>query len=162
MRTLSTLVLPALLLLAVPAHAQTQSSTNRMSTGSGTVNPAREVDAGDLGPARSLIGKPIVYRYKGGTVGTIRDVVPGDDGRQKLVVDLKDGHRQVMLDSSEVDRRGNRIQLMIDPEQVAGLPNYQGGMGQGTMGQSGMGRGMGQGGMGQGNMSGNRPMGTAQ
>ena len=118
MRTILTLALPALLLLAVPAAQAQTRSQDRMTTG-------REAEAGDLGPARSLIGKTIVHRYQGGTVGTIREVVTGEDGKQKLVVDLRGSQRQVMLDTSEVDRRGNRIQLMLDPEQVAGLPDYQ-------------------------------------
>lgn len=131
MRALLTLALPALL-LAVPVQAQTQSQTqyqDRTTTG-------REAEAGDLGPARALVGKAVVHRYQGGTVGTIREVVTGDDGRQKLVVALRDGGRQVVLDTSEVDRRGNRIQLMLDPEQVAGLPDYQGQAGMGAVGSS--------------------------
>ncbi|WP_448188933.1 hypothetical protein [Azospirillum sp. sgz301742] len=137
MRTLLTLALPVVLLLSTPALAQMQSqSRDRTSTGSGMTNPSREVDASDVTPSRNLIGKPITYRYQGGTAGTIRDVVTGDDGRPKLVMETRDTRRQVVLDLSEVRRRGNGVQLMIDPEQVAGLPDFQGQGSMGTMGRS--------------------------
>ncbi|PWC37358.1 hypothetical protein [Azospirillum sp. TSO22-1] len=152
MRTILTLTLPALLLLAAPAGAQTASRSDQMSTGSGRVDPRREVDASDVVPSRALIGKPVTYRYKGGTAGTIRDFVTGDDGRQKIVMDVKGSGRHVVLDTSEVRRQGNGVQLMIDPEQVAELPDYQnqGGMGTmgGTMGGQ-MGKGRSTGGTGQ-------------
>ncbi len=156
MRTLLTLALPALLLAAAPAQAQMQSQArDSMSSGSGRTNPSREAEAGDLGPARSLIGKTVVHRYQGGAVGTIRDVVTGDDGRQKLVVALRGSQRQVVLDTAEVDRRGNRIRLMLDPEQVAGLPDYQSQSSMGTMGRT-------TGGQMGGGMMGATPGGTAQ
>ena len=149
MRTLLTLALPAALLLAVPAHAQMQSqygASGATGAGSGTVNPAREVEASDIAPTRNLIGKSVVHRHQGGTAGTIRDVVTGDDGRPKLVMETRDTRRNVVLDLSEVRRRGNAIQLMLDPEQVATLLDYQpqsnmGTMG-GTMGGGTMGGGM--------------------
>ena len=142
MRTLLMLALPAALLLAAPAEAQMQSqSSDRTATGSGMTNPSREVDASDVTPSRTLIGKPIMYRFQSGSAGTIRDVVTGDDGRPKLVMETRDTHRQVVLDLSEVRRRGNGVQLMIEPEQVAGLPEYQG-QGQGGM-MGNMGRSMG-------------------
>lgn len=117
MRTLLTLALPALL-LAAPANAQGWPQT---ATG-------REAEAGDLGPLANLVGTSIVYRHQPGTVGTVRQIVTGDEGRPKLVVALRDSGRQVILDPAEIDRRGSRIQLMLDPEQVAGLPGYPGGM----------------------------------
>jgi len=134
MRTILTLALPALLLVAAPAGAQTSSGSDQMSTGSGRVDPRREVDASDVVPSRNLIGKPITYRYQGGTAGTIRDFVTGDDGRQKIVMDVRGTGRHVVLDMSEVRRRGNGVQLMIEPEQIAGLPDYQNQGSMGTMG----------------------------
>ncbi|WP_431858965.1 hypothetical protein [Azospirillum sp.] len=134
MRTILTLTLPALLLLAAPAGAQTSSRSDQMSVGSGRVDPRREVDASDVRPSRNLIGKPITFRHQGGTAGTIRDFVTGEDGRQKIVMDVKGTGRHVVLDMSEVRRQGNGVQLMIDPEQVAGLPDYQS---QGSMGSMG-------------------------
>jgi len=144
MRAILTLTLPALLLLAAPAGAQTSSRTDQMSTGSGRVDPRREVEASDVVPSRNLIGKPITYRHQGGSAGTIRDFVTGEDGRQKIVMDVRGSGRNVVLDMSEVRRRGNGVQLMIDPEQVAGLPDYQSQGSMGTMGGSmGGQRGMG-------------------
>lgn len=134
MRTILTLALPALLLLAAPAGAQTASRSDQMSAGSGRVDPRREVEDRDIAPSRALIGKPVTYRFQGGSAGTIRDFVTGDDGRQKIVMDVKGSGRHVVLDMSEVRRQGNGVQLMIDPEQVAGLPDYQNQGGMGTMG----------------------------
>lgn len=117
MRILLTLALPALL-LAAPVNAQ---GWPQAATG-------REAEAGDLGPLANLVGTSIVYRHQPGTVGIIRQIVTGDQGRPKLVVALADGGRQVILDPAEIDRRGTRIQLMLDPGQIPGLPGYPGGM----------------------------------
>jgi len=91
-------------------------------TGNDPANP----DHWDVVPTTELIGKTVMHRYENRPVGTVRSIVNGEGGTPMLAVRLAEGDRTVLLGPADVERRGERIQLMLEPERLAGLPNYTG------------------------------------
>lgn len=126
MRAILAAATAALLLSTAPVPAQQgRSATNDPS------NPANW----DVAPTSELIGKPVMHRFENRPVGTVRSIVRGDDGTPMIAVRLADGDRTVLLGSADVERRGERIQLMLEPERLAALPDYTGPATSGSSGQ---------------------------
>ncbi|HYH18801.1 MAG TPA: hypothetical protein VD995_09280 [Azospirillum sp.] len=117
MRAILAAAATALLLANAPASAQ-----QGRSAANDPANPANW----DVTPTTELIGKTVMHRFENRPVGTVRSIVRGDDGTPMLAVRLAEGNRTVLLGPADVERRGERIQLMLEPERLAAQPDYTG------------------------------------
>jgi hypothetical protein len=114
----------AAILLSVTAASAQQ--------GPSAVNSPPAPDDWSVAPTSDLIGQTVMHRFENRPVGTVRSIVRGDGGMPKIAVRLAEGGRTVLIGPEDVERRGERIQLMLEPERLATLPDYAGPAGSGS------------------------------
>ena len=171
MRKFLAAAVPAVMLMAVAAPADAQSSGSARSNA--VANGTMDTGARDVQASRDMIGKRVVHRHGGPVAGTIQNVTTDAQGQTMVELKMAKTGQTVMLTPSSFERRGRQVVIMHDQNELQQLAQYasqantgygsstggsMGGMGSGSMNQGSMNHGsmnqgtMGQGSMGQGSM----------